>query len=64
MLLLDVISPAHRTCRLVMDLLRELADERAYGRYLAAHSCEASPDAWRRFQDQRIQSKYANPRCC
>ena len=50
--------------RIVVPLLCELADERPYQRYLAAHGCAPSPTTWRQFQDQRFRVKYANPRCC
>jgi hypothetical protein len=50
--------------RFVLDLLRELADENAYHRHLTAHGREHSPSEWRRFCDNRLQSKYKCGRCC
>jgi hypothetical protein len=50
--------------RLVMDLLRELADENAYRRHLEAHGVAASPEEWRRFSDERMRGKYARAKCC
>lgn len=50
--------------RLLLELLRELADENAYERHLAAHGRAASPEEWRRFSDERLQAKYGRPRCC
>ena len=37
--------------RFVMALLRELGDENAYQRHLAAHGVAHSPAEWRRFCD-------------
>jgi hypothetical protein len=53
-----------RLLRLMKSLLRELADENAYQRHLAAHGCAHSPEEWRRFSDQRLQAKYARAKCC
>jgi len=50
--------------RVVLGILRELADERAYARYLAWHGVEPSTAAWRRFAEERLQAKYGGPRCC
>ena len=48
----------------VIGLLRELADESAYQRYLEAHGVAASPEEWRRFSQDRLQAKYARAKCC
>jgi hypothetical protein len=53
-----------RVLRLVMQLLRELSDENAYQRHLAAHGVEASAEEWRRFSDERMRGKYARAKCC
>lgn len=50
--------------RLVMALLRELADENAYARHLRAHGREHSPEEWRRFCEERLRSKYMRAKCC
>jgi hypothetical protein len=50
--------------RIVMALLRELADENAYRRHLAAHGVEPSAEEWRRFADERMRAKYARAKCC
>ena len=50
--------------RLVLALLRELADENAYQRHLEAHGRPASPEEWRRFMDERLRAKYARAKCC
>jgi len=50
--------------RLVMGLLRELADENAYARHLAQHGERPSPEAWRRFADERLRAKYIRAKCC
>ena len=53
-----------RFFRLVLSLLRELADENAYQRHLTAHGRAASPEEWRRFTDERLRAKYARAKCC
>ena len=53
-----------RLGRLILALLRELADESAYQRYLAAHGRAHSTAEWRRFSDVRNRARYAIPRCC
>jgi hypothetical protein len=50
--------------RLLLNLLREIADENAYRRHLAAHGTEHSPGAWRQFCDNRLKSKYGCAKCC
>ena len=49
---------------LVLGLLRELADESAYQRHLAARGRPHSGDEWRRFCEERLGAKYARPKCC
>jgi hypothetical protein len=53
-----------RFIRLVYALLRELSDESAYARHLAAHGVAHSPEEWRRFSDGRLGAKYVRPKCC
>lgn len=53
-----------RIGRLLLELLRELADENAYARYLAREGRPHSPDAWRKFCDRRLREKYGQPKCC
>jgi hypothetical protein len=50
--------------RIVAGLLRELSDESAYERYLAAHGREHSSEEWRRFSEKRLRMKYSKPKCC
>ena len=50
--------------RILVGVLREIADESAYERYLAAHSCEHSPKEWRRFHEERLRVKYTRAKCC
>jgi hypothetical protein len=50
--------------RIIVGILREISDESAYERHLAAHRCEHSPAEWRRFHEQRLRSKYARAKCC
>ena len=50
--------------RLVMALLREIADENAYQRHLAAHGSKHSGAEWRRFSEERMRAKYARAKCC
>jgi hypothetical protein len=49
---------------LVMELLRELADENAYKRHLTVHGRTHSGEEWRRFSEQRMREKYARAKCC
>jgi hypothetical protein len=49
---------------LIFALLRELSDESAYHRHLAAHGRPHSAAEWRRFSDQRLRAKYVRPKCC
>jgi len=53
-----------RLGRLLLELLRELADENAYKRHLAAQGRTHSPAEWRRFSEQRLQAKYQRTKCC
>ena len=50
--------------RIVMGLLRELADENAYARHLAVHGRAHSGEEWRRFSEERLRAKYARAKCC
>ena len=49
---------------LLMALLRELSDESAYERHLAAHGLVHSPDEWRRFWEKHLGAKYRRAKCC
>ena len=49
---------------LLAALLRELADESAYRRHLAAHGRAHSGAEWRRFSDERLRARYTRPKCC
>jgi hypothetical protein len=53
-----------RLGRLILALLRELADESAYERYLVTQGRSHSREEWRKFSDRRLQSKYARAKCC
>ena len=48
----------------VMDLLREIGDQNAYARHLAAHGTVHSGAEWRRFSDERFRAKYRKAKCC
>jgi hypothetical protein len=48
----------------VLELLREIGDERAYARHLAAHGTQHSADEWRKFSDARFRAKYQRAKCC
>ena len=50
--------------RTLWGIIRELSDESAYERYLVSHDCKASPEAWRRFTDERLRARFARPKCC
>lgn len=47
-----------------MELLRELGDENAYRRHLAAHCAAHSGEEWRRFQNSRLKDRYQRGKCC
>jgi hypothetical protein len=53
-----------RAARLILALLRELADENAYARHLAAHGRAHSGEEWRRFSEERLRAKYQRAKCC
>jgi hypothetical protein len=53
-----------RFFQIVWSILRELADENAYDRHLAAHGRAHSRDEWRRFSEERLRAKYARAKCC
>jgi hypothetical protein len=53
-----------RFARLLMALLRELADENSYHRHLAAHGREHSAAEWQHFCEHRLRAKYARAKCC
>jgi hypothetical protein len=50
--------------KFVIDLLRELGDENAYRRHLAAHGRAPSRQEWKRFSDERLRARYIRPKCC
>ncbi len=58
------MTRVRRFGRLVMALLRELADENAYQRHLAAHGRAHSREEWRRFSEERLRARYTRPKCC
>jgi hypothetical protein len=53
-----------RFWRLLLAMLRELADENAYRRHLAWHGRVHSGAEWRRFSEERLREKYARGKCC
>ena len=54
----------HRLGRLILELLREIGDERAYDRYLAAHGRRHTGAEWRRFSEERLRARYMRAKCC
>lgn len=58
------MKKVRRFGRLVLGLLRELADENAYQRHLTAHGRTHSGQEWRRFSEERLRAKYLRARCC
>jgi hypothetical protein len=50
--------------RIVRGMLREIADESAYQRHLAAHGLAHSAEEWRRFSSARLEAKFTRPKCC
>jgi hypothetical protein len=53
-----------RAGALLLALLRELADENAYQRHLAARGVAASAEEWRRFSTARLAARFERPKCC
>jgi hypothetical protein len=53
-----------RLGRFILALLRELGDESAYQRHLAAHGRAHSGPEWRRFSEERQRARYARAKCC
>jgi len=53
-----------RVFRLLLALLRELADENAYRRHLTAHGRAHSGKEWRQFSERRLHAKYSQAKCC
>jgi len=49
---------------IVIGLLRELSDESAYQRHLAAHGRPHSSEEWRVFHERRLRAKYLRAKCC
>ena len=50
--------------RILMGILREIGDENAYARHLAARGVAPSKDEWRLFSDARMKRKYMGAKCC
>jgi hypothetical protein len=48
----------------ILRLLREIGDENAYQRHLAAHGLQPSGTEWRNFSTERLRAKYTRPKCC
>jgi hypothetical protein len=50
--------------QILWGLLKELSDEAAYQRHLAAHGRRDSGEEWRRFSEKRQVARFVKPRCC
>jgi hypothetical protein len=48
----------------LVQILREIADQNAYARHLSAHNLKHSGAEWRRFSDDRFRAKYQKAKCC
>ena len=48
----------------VCELARELSDENAYRRFLAARGTEASAAQWRVFSERRHEARFRRAKCC
>lgn len=48
----------------VLYLFREIGDENAYRRHLAAHGLTHSGEQWRVFFDAKAKNKYQRAKCC
>ena len=53
-----------RVLRLFWAALREIFDEAAYERFLAAHRLSNSPPAYQAFLRERRATQERKPRCC
>jgi len=58
------MKPLREFRRILMGLLRELADENAYQRHLLAHNRPHSAEEWRRFSEEHLMAKFTRPKCC
>ena len=50
--------------RILIGILDELTDQRAYRQHLAAHGVAHSAVEWRRFCDEQWQARSRRARCC
>ena len=50
--------------RILMGILREIGDESAYARHLAAHGRAHSGSEWRAFHAHRLEARYTRAKCC
>ncbi len=50
--------------RILMGILREIGDESAYQRHLAAHGRTHCGAEWRTFSEERMRQKYQRAKCC
>jgi hypothetical protein len=53
-----------KAARLLLALLRELGDENAYRRHLAAHGRQHSRREWQKFSQERLHWRFVHPKCC
>ena len=58
------MSHFRKAARLFAQLLRELADQNAYQRYLAARGVPHSPEEWRHFSNHRLAARFGQAKCC
>lgn len=58
------MSHLRRFGAFILQLLREIGDENAYRRHLSEHGRVHSGAEWRRFSEERMQTKYARAKCC
>ena len=53
-----------KTAAFLLNLARELGDENAYRRHLAAHGRGHSREEWQKFSQERLRWKFVHPKCC
>jgi len=58
------VAGVRKAARLLLALLRELGDENAYRRHLAAHGRIHSRQEWQKFSQERLRWKFVHPKCC
>ena len=59
-----MIAALRNLGKILLGILKEIGDENAYARHLAARGVPPSRAEWRRFSDARMRGKYMKAKCC